>query len=84
MKRLTFLLFLTLSITSFAQNLDFSLFKNYKPRSIGPAAMSGRVTAIAGVNSNPNILYLGAASGGVWKSTNGGTTWEPIFDNEKT
>src|SRR5262249_34191120 len=53
-----------------------------KARSIGPAAMSGRVTSIVGVESNPAILYVGAASGGVWKSVNGGLTWQPIFDDQ--
>ena len=53
-----------------------------KPRSIGPAGMSGRVTAIDVVLSNPDIIYIGTASGGVWKSENGGTTWSPIFDKE--
>jgi photosystem II stability/assembly factor-like uncharacterized protein len=53
-----------------------------RARSIGPAGMSGRVTAIAGVESDPQILYVGAASGGVWKSVNGGLTWEPLFDDQ--
>ncbi|NJN42200.1 MAG: hypothetical protein HC811_08260 [Flammeovirgaceae bacterium] len=56
--------------------------KGMKPRSIGPAGMSGRITAIDAVVSNPDIIYAGAASGGVWKSTSGGVSWEPIFDKE--
>ncbi len=63
---------------------DFSLFKGLHIRSIGPATMSGRVSFIAGVNSNPNIIYVGAATGGIWKSTDKGITWKPIFDKEKT
>ena len=63
-----------------AQQLDMSKFENMKPRSIGPASMSGRVTAIAAVRSNPDIMYIGSASGGLWKSTSGGVTWQPIFD----
>jgi len=62
-------------------NLDLDKFKPLKPRSIGPAATSGRITTIDVVNSNTNIIYAGAASGGVWKSTSGGIKWEPIFDN---
>ncbi|MCP2807364.1 hypothetical protein NK913_24150, partial [Salmonella enterica subsp. enterica serovar Typhimurium] len=74
MKKLLFaaMLFST-AILSFAQQADLSKhFKNMKPRNIGPACMSGRVTAIDAVWTNPNIIYLGAASGGVWKTENGG------------
>ncbi|MBI4544997.1 MAG: hypothetical protein HY703_07380, partial [Gemmatimonadetes bacterium] len=53
-------------------------------RSIGPAAMSGRVASIDAVHSDPNIIYVGAATGGVWKTTNGGVTWRPIFDEQPT
>src|SRR5215218_7519666 len=67
---------------SFAQKSTLDLFKNLKPRPIGPAGMSGRVTTIDAVNSNPDIIYIGAASGGVWKTENGGTTWAPLFDEQ--
>ena len=63
-----------------AQKLKTDLFKNMKARAIGPAAMSGRITAIDAVVANPDIIYVGAASGGVWKTENGGTTWSSIFD----
>lgn len=46
--------------------------------------MSGRVTAIDVVLSNPDIIYAGTASGGLWKSSSGGTNWKPIFDSEIT
>lgn len=59
-------------------------FKTLKARNIGPAGMSGRVTAIDAVHSNPDIIYIGAASGGVWKTTNGGASWTPIFDDQPT
>jgi photosystem II stability/assembly factor-like uncharacterized protein len=52
-------------------------------RSIGPAGMSGRITAIAALESDPMTVYAGAASGGVWKSTNGGDTWRPLFDDQR-
>ncbi len=55
---------------------------NLKFREIGPANMGGRVDDFAVVESDPNIVYVGFASGGVWKTINGGTTWEPIFDKE--
>ena len=67
-------------IQSNAQKLNTDLFKNMKARAIGPAAMSGRITAIDAVVANPDIIYAGAASGGVWKTENGGTTWTSIFD----
>jgi hypothetical protein len=49
-------------------------------RHIGPATMSGRISAIDAVEEDPRILYVGAAGGGVWKSTNGGTKFKPVFD----
>lgn len=54
-----------------------------KTRNVGPAGMSGRITAIDAVDANPTIIYAGSASGGLWKSTSGGITWDPIFDDQK-
>src|SRR6266700_1540150 len=52
-------------------------------RNIGSAAMSGRVAAIAAVKDGGRLtVYVGAASGGVWKSINGGTTFKHVFDKE--
>src|ERR1017187_3830842 len=48
---------------------------------MGPAS-GNRISAAAGIPGDPTTSYVGAASGGVWKSTNGGTTWNPIFDNQ--
>ncbi len=81
MKKLIYYFFL-LSFTIFAQQLPIEKFKGMKPRSIGPAGMSGRITAIDVVNNQPEIIYAGAASGGVWKSESGGLEWEPIFDKQ--
>ncbi|MDP9360975.1 MAG: hypothetical protein M3P29_05930 [Acidobacteriota bacterium] len=58
------------------------IFKGLKFREIGPAAMGGRIDDFAVVESNPDIIYVGTASGGVFKTTNGGTTWEPVFDDQ--
>ena len=58
-------------------------FKGMTARNIGPAGMSGRVTAIDVDLSNPDIIYIGGASGGLWRSENGGYSWTPIFENEK-
>ena len=79
LQRLVFL-FVFIHLAAFGQKLDMKKFEGMKPRSIGPAVMSGRVTAIAVVRKNPDIIYIGSASGGLWKSTGGGVKWEPIFD----
>ncbi len=75
-------LFVLPSLT--AQQIDLNQFKNIKIRNIGPAGMSGRVTAIDVVLADPDIIYVGTASGGVWRSTSGGIDWEPIFDEAGT
>ena len=59
---------------------DDPILKPFVWRSIGPANMGGRVDDIAVVDSDSSIIYLGLATGGIWKSTNNGTTWTPIFD----
>src|SRR5260370_30789794 len=52
-------------------------------RNIGSATMSGRVAAVAAVKESGRLtVYVGAASGGVWKSSNGGTTFKPVFEKE--
>jgi len=58
------------------------ILKPLRFREIGPAAMGGRIDDFAVVESNPNIIYVGTASGGVFKTINGGTTWQPIFDDQ--
>lgn len=67
-----------------AQTLDLEHLKGLKIRNIGPAAMSGRVTAIDVVEEQPETIYIGTASGGLWKSESGGITWAPIFDEQPT
>ena len=51
-------------------------------RSIGPAAMGGRVDDFAVFESRPSLFYAGTATGGLWKTMNSGTTWEPVFDHQ--
>ena len=51
-------------------------------RSIGPAGMSGRVSDVAVNLNDPTVIYVGAATGGVWRSRDGGLTWQPIFDEQ--
>lgn len=84
MKKLLTLLFLCTSTLLFSQEFSMDLVKNMKPRNIGPGGMSGRVTSIDVVESNPEIMYVGTASGGIWKSTSGGIKWKPIFEKELT
>ncbi|MCB0582139.1 MAG: hypothetical protein KDD10_22865 [Phaeodactylibacter sp.] len=64
----------------FSQPPDMSLLHGMKARSIGPAGMSGRVTAVDVNLQNPDEIYVGTASGGLWKSEGGGVSWTPIFD----
>lgn len=78
----SFLSFVFLTYFASAQGIDMSLMKGMKIRNIGPAGMSGRVTAIDAIHENPDVIYLGTASGGVWKSEGGGVTWSPIFEKE--
>ncbi len=64
-----------------AQSVDMDLFKSMDVRNIGPAGMSGRITAIDVHPKDKDHIYVGSASGGVWESKNGGITWDPIFDD---
>ena len=56
------------------------VYNEMKFRYIGP--VGNRATAVAGIPGNPNVYYLGAASGGIFKSTDGGIRWDPIFDDQ--
>ena len=64
-----------------AQPLESRQLKDAKFRFIGPDG--NRAIAIAGIPGNPLVTYIGAASGGLWKTEDGGTTWNPIFDNQE-
>ncbi len=64
--------------------LNESLLEGLKWRCIGPANMGGRIDDFAVIVNNPQIIYAATASGGVWKTTNNGVTWTPIFDNQTT
>ena len=71
-----------ISTILYADGLDMKKLKGMQARSIGPAGMSGRVTAIDVVLANTDVMYVGTASGGLWKSESGGIKWEPIFDDQ--
>ena len=51
-------------------------------RSIGPAVAGGRVAGVAGTASDPKLYYIGSAGGGIWKTSNGGETWTPVFEKQ--
>ncbi len=66
-----------------AQEVVPDFFREMEARSIGPAGMSGRIAAIDALEADPNVVYVGAATGGLWKSENGGQTWIPLFDDQR-
>ena len=61
-----------------------TFLKNLAWRNIGPANMGGRIDQFAVVESKPGTIYVATASGGLLRTINSGTTWEPLFDNQKT
>jgi photosystem II stability/assembly factor-like uncharacterized protein len=66
-----------------ATKFDAATISGLPARNIGSATMSGRIAALAAVNENGRLtLFVGSASGGVWKSVNGGTTFKPVFDRQ--
>src|SRR5216117_3246981 len=64
-----------------AARVDEKLFGALRWRQVGPFR-GGRALAVTGVPGEPNVFYFGAASGGVWKSSNAGADWSPLFDKE--
>src|SRR5450432_4812714 len=82
MRRLFFLLATLLPAAS-AQNFDSKLYSALRWRMIGPFR-GGRTVAAAGIASQPNVFYVAANNGGVWKTDDFGRTWNPIFDDQPT
>jgi len=80
-KYLIFLGLLLFVVNVNSQKLDTELLDGLRVRNVGPAGMSGRITAIDVNPRDKDHIYVGSASGGVWESKNGGITWEPIFDD---
>ena|SRR5438874_4322756 len=64
--------------------LQMSPYKNLDWRLVGPDNRSGRCSDVAGVTGNPNIMYAAFATGGLWKTEDGGNEWKPLFDNQGT
>ena len=86
MSRVPLLFVLSIVTTPVAQpamgQVSADRFAGMPARSIGPAATTGRISAIDVVVSDPNVVYAAAATGGLWKSVNGGQTWRPVFDDQ--
>jgi len=76
-------LFGAATVRAQAVKADSEAISGLGARNIGSATMSGRVSALAAVHEGSRLtVYVGAASGGVWKSVNGGTTYKPVFDKQ--
>ena len=71
-----------LAASAAAQPSYDTALKNLKFRSIGPATMGGRMDDFAVVESDPRIIYLGAAAGGLFKTVNGGQSWQALFEDQ--
>ena len=82
--RLSLLLALSLTVPLSAQTITKETLANLTFRTIGPVTMSGRIVDIAVNELDPYTMYVAAATGGVWKSTNNGVKWDPVFENEST
>jgi hypothetical protein len=63
--------------------LDSLTIAGFRWRNIGPANMQGRIADVVGLPSPSKTFFVAAAGGGIWKSTNNGTTWRPVFDNQR-
>ena len=66
------------------QSEPSDFLQNFKARNLGPTVGGGRVSSVAGVPGDPNVYYVGAAGGGVFKTTDGGNSWKAIFEKELT
>jgi photosystem II stability/assembly factor-like uncharacterized protein len=66
-----------------AQHYPAGVYQDFQWRMVGPHR-GGRTRAVAGVPGKPNVFYVGAVNGGVWKTDDAGRTWQPIFDDQPT
>jgi len=66
-----------------AQPLDSAFVAGLKWRTVGPANFMGRLSDVVGLPSPSKTIFVAAAAGGIWKSTNNGTTWRPVFDDKR-
>ncbi len=79
---LSFILLFTSNLLAQKSPSIKSVLNGFKFRSIGPAFMSGRIADLAIDPTNENVWYAAVGSGGVWKTTNAGTTWQPLTENQ--
>ncbi len=82
-QKLFTLVFICSGLNSMAQPYDPAYFNSMRWRCIGPHR-GGRTVGAVGVPSQPNVFYIGVNNGGVWKTTDYGRTWKPIFDEQPT
>ena len=75
------LLVLSLGFASFLAAAHDPILGNLKWREIGPAVVGGRIDDFAVLESNPDVIYAGTASGGLWKTTDGGIRWKAVFEH---
>ncbi|OLC96085.1 MAG: hypothetical protein AUJ00_04955, partial [Gemmatimonadetes bacterium 13_1_40CM_3_70_6] len=66
-----------------AQPLDSTLLAGFRWRNIGPANMGGRTSSVVGIPSPSKTFFIAGAAGGIWKTTNAGITFRPVFDNQR-
>src|SRR3954471_20036168 len=66
-----------------AQNIDSAALTSLRWRNVGPANFGGRVSDVVGIPSPSKTFYVASAAGGIWKTTNAGTTFRPIFDTQR-
>src|SRR5215203_1897249 len=80
MKKGLFLAGIFLVANNINAQVTSATFGTMEARQLGPGTMSGRITSIDGNNGDGKTIYVGTAGGGIWKSTNAGATFKPIFD----
>src|SRR3954468_13459280 len=66
-----------------AQSLDSSTVAAFKWRTVGPATFEGRLSDVVGIPGPSKTVFVAAAAGGIWKTTNNGITWRPVFDDKR-
>src|SRR6478672_4730603 len=65
-----------------AQTLDTTIVNAFRWRAVGPSNFMGRLSDVQGLPSPSKTIYVAAASGGIWKTTNAGISWRPLFDDK--
>ncbi len=66
-----------------AQSLDSATVAGFRWRTVGPANFMGRLSDVVGIPGPSKTIFVAAAGGGIWKTTNNGITWRPVFDDKR-